>query len=278
MFSLDQLEAGENRDHEADSRTGVQSPDCSSCSRACWSFVLLKLKLVPLCPRFDFQALWEDQLSFGCYAVFPWCVCLPRGSIAGAGHGMARHGTEESSRRPALPWWRDAALPPRAQQPTGCPAPAVGLPPGFPSLGLSALLTAPLSRQLLGQFRQTDLLSARQRVRCSGSGQPQGRLGSRRGWGRSRGGAAWQQGRQGAAPRVCPRRRQRRESPGRCTAVKRRQANSLAAFADKNKLCAQSREAALNTSVHALRFLMTTLTLKKGVSKPRVSFSRTLLF
>lgn len=46
--------------------------------------------------------------------------------------------------------------------------------------------------------------------------------------------------------------------------VEQSQAGSLTAFADKTQLCAQSGEAALNTSVHVLHFLMRTLTLKKG--------------
>ena len=89
MFSLDQLEAGENS-HQADSRPAVQSSASCSRSRGCCVFVLLRLKLVPLSPS-DFQTLWENQVSFGCCAMFPCGVCLPRGSIAGARHGSARH-------------------------------------------------------------------------------------------------------------------------------------------------------------------------------------------
>lgn len=61
--------------------------------------------------------------------------------------------------------------------------------------------------------------------------------------------------------------------------VKRSQANSLTAFADKNKLCAQSGEAALKTSVRVLCFLMITLTLKKGqYFKAKSQFSLPVTF
>ena len=61
--------------------------------------------------------------------------------------------------------------------------------------------------------------------------------------------------------------------------VDQSRANSLTAFADKNKLCAQSREAALNTSVRVLCFLMIALTLKKGeYFKAKSQFSPPVTF
>lgn len=106
---------------------GQRVHSCASCSRSrdCCSFIRLKLKLVPLSPPFDFQTLWENQVSFGCSAMFPCGVCLPCGSIATAQRSMAWHGISRH---------RGVFQVPGAAMAEGCsPAAPCPMPYGMPS-------------------------------------------------------------------------------------------------------------------------------------------------
>lgn len=61
----------------------VPTPEAAVC-------VFSQIKAGPFVPLFDFETLWENQVSFGCCAMFPCSVRLPHGSIAGAQRGTAR--------------------------------------------------------------------------------------------------------------------------------------------------------------------------------------------